>query len=59
GAFVIGVIGGLVYFLASGLLVKLKIDDVVDASPVHLFNGMWGVIAAALFATPDNYGAAY
>ncbi|CAN0502083.1 unnamed protein product, partial [Discosporangium mesarthrocarpum] len=25
GAFVIGVIGGLVYFLASGLLVKLKV----------------------------------
>ncbi|CAM9857351.1 unnamed protein product [Discosporangium mesarthrocarpum] len=59
GAFVIGVIGGLVYCLASGMLVKLRIDDVVDASPVHLFGGMWGVFSASLFATKDNYAAAY
>ena len=29
------------------LLVKLQIDDPVDASPVHGFCGIWGVIAAS------------
>ena len=37
----------------------MEIDDVVDASPVHLFCGMWGTIAAGLFANPKNYNAAY
>ena len=27
------------------LLQKLKIDDPVDASPVHGFCGVWGVVA--------------
>ena len=41
------------------LLACLHIDDVVDASPVHLFCGMWGTIAAGLFAKPDNVEMAY
>lgn len=44
-----GFMGALVYQGASMLLVKLKIDDPVDASPVHGFCGIWGVIAASLF----------
>merc|ERR1712146_596679 len=28
----------------------LKIDDVVDAGPVHFWCGMWGVLAVGLFA---------
>jgi len=59
GAFVIGVIAGFVYYGASKLLIKLEIDDVVDASPVHLCCGAWGVIAAGFFATQDDYGNAY
>lgn len=31
------------------LLQKLHIDDPVDASPVHGFCGIWGVLAASLF----------
>ena len=31
-----------------------QVDDVVDAIPVHLFCGAWGVLAASLFATKDN-----
>jgi len=31
------------------LLQALKIDDPVDASPVHGFCGAWGIIAAGLF----------
>jgi len=52
-AFVIGVVGGLVYLGFSKLLIKLKIDDAVDAIPVHFANGIWGVIAAGLFAHED------
>ena len=37
----------------------MKIDDVVDASPVHMFCGIWGTIAAGLFAHPDNVAVAY
>lgn len=31
----------------------------VDASPVHLANGVWGVVAAGLFATKEGYSASY
>ncbi|XP_063693862.1 uncharacterized protein LOC134825564 [Bolinopsis microptera] len=58
-AFVVGIIGGIIYFSSSQLLVFLRIDDVVDASPVHFFCGMWGTIAAGLFAEPDNVKMAY
>ena len=43
----------------SQLLLYLRIDDVVDASPVHFFCGMWGTLAAGLFAEPDNVQMAY
>ncbi|CAN0197190.1 unnamed protein product, partial [Hapterophycus canaliculatus] len=61
GAMVIGIVSGFVYTYASKLLIKLQIDDVVDAIPVHCFCGAWGVFAASLFATKDNceYAAAY
>jgi len=48
-AILVGVISGCVYTGASALLVKLRIDDAVDAIPVHFFCGLWGVIAAGLF----------
>lgn len=47
---VIGGIGGLAYIGMSRLLEKLKIDDAVDAVPVHFANGIWGVLAVGLFA---------
>lgn len=31
----------------------------VDASPIHLANGVWGLIAAGLFATQEGYSASY
>lgn len=59
GAFIIALVGAILYYASSGLLLRLGIDDVVDAVPVHMVNGAWGVIAAGLFATEDNYKAAY
>ncbi len=58
-AAIIGVIAGIIYVFASKLLVLLKIDDAVDAIPVHFFNGMWGCIATGLFAAPRHTALAY
>ena len=44
-----GFVSAFVYQAASMLLQKLHIDDPVDASPVHGFCGIWGLLAAALF----------
>jgi len=58
-AIVIGTIAGWVYLCASSLLIKLRIDDAVDAIPVHMFNGIWGVIATGFFASPRFMDLAY
>lgn len=49
-AVIIGMIGGLVYYGFSKFLIKMKIDDAVDAIPVHFANGAWGVLAVGLFS---------
>ena len=59
GAFFTGLIGGPIYYLSSGALVALEIDDVVDAFPVHGCCGCWGVLAAGIFSTEFYYGIAY
>lgn len=48
-AMIIGFIGGIIYFGSDLSLKKAKIDDPLNAFPVHGACGMWGVIAAALF----------
>lgn len=51
-AFVIGVTAGWIYLFASKLILRLRIDDAVDAIPVHLFGGCWGVVACGFFSNP-------
>lgn len=58
GALPIGIVAGWVYLGFSKFLIKMKIDDAVDAIPVHFANGIWGVIAVGLFAETDLMGAA-
>lgn len=53
-AILIGVISGWLYIYASGLLIRLRIDDAVDAIPVHMVNGLWGVLATGLLASPSK-----
>merc|ERR1712167_156411 len=48
-AVVIGIIGGFVYLGGSALMPKIKVDDPVEAFPVHGACGIWGVLAAAIF----------
>jgi Amt family ammonium transporter len=49
----IGVVSGWIYVGLSKLLIKLKIDDAVDAIPVHFGSGAWGCIAVGFFARKD------
>lgn len=58
-AVVIGMVAGWVYVGSSKLLVLLKIDDAVDAIPVHFFNGIWGCLATGAFASPRMVAQAY
>lgn len=58
-AVVIGMVAGWVYMHASSLLIRFRIDDAVDAIPVHMFGGAWGVFAVGLFASPRRLIAAY
>jgi len=53
-AVLIGFLGAFVYIGASTLLKKLKIDDVVDAFPVHGACGIWGVLAVGLFGNEED-----
>ena len=49
-AILIGAIGSLWIIIIEQLLDRLRIDDPVGAIPVHLGCGIWGTLAAGLFA---------
>jgi len=44
-AIVIGIVAGWIYIYGSALLIRLRIDDAVDAIPVHMFNGTFSMDA--------------
>ena len=54
-AVLIGAGGGIVCFVASDLLQRLRIDDAVDAVPVHLAAGIWGTLAVALLGETSYF----
>jgi Amt family ammonium transporter len=58
-AVVVGIVAGWTYLYASNLLLRSKIDDAVDAIPVHMCCGIWGVLATGLFASPHLMETAY
>jgi ammonium transporter, Amt family len=58
-ACLIGVIAGWVYIGVSKLLIKCRFDDTVDAVPVHMGGGIWGLIASGLFTTGPRRLAMY
>jgi Amt family ammonium transporter len=49
-AFVIGMIGGVVYVMWSGVVSKAGIDDASDSFAIHFGCGAWSLIAVTLFA---------
>jgi len=50
---IIGLLGGLFYFGFSRLMIRLKIDDPLDAAAVHGCCGFWGLISVAIFSTKE------
>jgi ammonium transporter, Amt family len=59
GAVVTGFCAGVVYFLGSKFLVHCRIDDAVDAIPVHLFAGTLGVFMVGLLSSPTRLDQVY
>lgn len=53
-AIIIGLIAGVIIPLSVTFFDRLKLDDPVGATSVHLVNGIWGTIAVALFGTLDK-----
>jgi Amt family ammonium transporter len=58
-AVVTGFFAGFAYVGGSRLLITLRLDDAVDAIPVHMFSGLWGLICVGLFASTDRLEAVY
>ncbi len=58
---VIGLIAGVIVVFAVSFFDRIKIDDPVGATSVHLVCGVWGTLAVGLFAVgpSDQAGALY
>merc|ERR1719282_1297196 len=52
-ALICGFVGAFVYVGSCKLLLKLRIDDPLEAAPLHGFTGAWGVLFAGLMAKPS------
>mmetsp|Transcript_64406 Transcript_64406/g.147542 ORF Transcript_64406/g.147542 Transcript_64406/m.147542 type:complete len:384 (-) Transcript_64406:47-1198(-) len=53
-AVLIGFISAWVYYGSRRLLFFLKIDDPLDAFPIHGCCGYWGLLATGIFCTDEN-----
>ena len=53
---IIGALAGVLAILSKALLESRKIDDAVDAVPVHLSAGIWGTLCVALFGEKELIG---
>ena len=58
-AIVVGVVAACCYTLSSRCLLAFRVDDVVDAVPIHLLGGVWGMVAPALFCSRQAYMTMY
>ncbi|MBW4661185.1 MAG: ammonium transporter [Drouetiella hepatica Uher 2000/2452] len=56
-AAVIGAIGGILVVFAVTFFDRIRIDDPVGATAVHLVNGIWGTLALGLFAVGPSEAA--
>jgi Amt family ammonium transporter len=57
-AIIIGLIAGALVVFGVLFFDRVKCDDPVGATSVHLLNGVFGTICVGLFATPDRIGRA-
>jgi Amt family ammonium transporter len=56
GAILLGLVAGLVVYLGTIMLEKMRIDDPIGAVPVHGLCGIWGTLSLGFFAS-GQYGA--
>ena len=56
GAFILGIVAGIIVVWGVDLLEYLRIDDPIGAVPVHMIAGIWGTLSLGLFAA-GKYGA--
>jgi Amt family ammonium transporter len=55
GAFIIGLVAGVVVCVSVAFFDKMRVDDPVGAISVHGVNGVWGLLAVGLFSD-GSYG---
>ena len=48
GAFVIGIIGSVIYTQTKKLIYRFEIDDPLDICEIHGFCGIWSILAVGL-----------
>jgi ammonium transporter, Amt family len=48
-AVLIGIVAGVIVYASTNWLERVGIDDPVGAIPVHLFGGIWGLLAVGVF----------
>eukprot|EP00009_Paramoeba_aestuarina_P001176 CAMPEP_0201506506 /NCGR_PEP_ID=MMETSP0161_2-20130828/441_1 /ASSEMBLY_ACC=CAM_ASM_000251 /TAXON_ID=180227 /ORGANISM="Neoparamoeba aestuarina, Strain SoJaBio B1-5/56/2" /LENGTH=526 /DNA_ID=CAMNT_0047900619 /DNA_START=95 /DNA_END=1675 /DNA_ORIENTATION=+ len=53
-AVIIGMVAGVLYQLSARALIFLKVDDPIDAFPVHAVNGIWAAFSVGLFCEDDR-----
>ncbi|WP_024851745.1 ammonium transporter [Hydrogenovibrio kuenenii] len=51
----IGFAGTIAYMIGKYVLVKFRIDDAIEAVPVHLFAGITGTLAVAFLVPPEHF----
>jgi ammonium transporter, Amt family len=49
----VGIVGAFVYIGTAMVLLRLRIDDPLEAFPIHGACGLWGMIAAGFFDRAD------
>lgn len=57
-AVIIGAVGGFVYVYSARFLLYLRIDDLLDAFPIHGACGLWGTLAVGIFSVRELQGIA-
>ncbi len=54
-ALLTGLVAGCLVVWGEKILLRLRLDDVVSAVPVHGMCGAWGTLAAGMFYAPDPF----
>ena len=59
GAAITGILAAVLYMSLSSLLLKVKVDDPLEATGVHAGGGFAGLLGAALFTDAGMFSGLY